>query len=101
MLRKTVLASLVVLVSAAATFAQEHAGAPADGSPHPIISHESSWAGVMLIIILGMFLTAGMIGFILNLMGLDQLPVAHSHDEPPGASGHHGKSGTVDRHDHH
>lgn len=98
---KIVSASLTVLLMATVTLAQEHAPAVADSAAHPLISHDSSWAGVMIIIILGMFLAAAVIGPIVRANTPDEVPPAHSHDEPPGSSGHHGKSGTVDRHDHH
>jgi hypothetical protein len=55
-----------------------------------------------------MFLSAAVIGPIVRLNMPEELPPpAHSHDEPPGTSHHHGASGTLnpppeaDLHEHH
>jgi hypothetical protein len=67
-----------------------------NAEPHPILSSNGSWVPIMLIIIGGMFLAAAVIGPIVRANMPEEIPPpAHSHDEPPGASHHHGKSGTV------
>ena len=63
---------------------------------HPVLSGNGSWVPIMLIVIGGMFLAAAVIGPIVRANMPEEVPPpAHSHDEPPGASHHHGKSGTV------
>jgi hypothetical protein len=74
----------------------------ADALPPPVISDDGSWAGAMVIIILlGFFLPAWVIGSIVHTETPEEVPPAHSHDEPPGASHHHGPGGTYteDPHD--
>ena len=69
--------------------------AHADEFPHPEVSHDGGWAGAMgVIIILCFFLPAAIIGPIVRANTPEEVPPAHSHDEPPGSSGHHGASGT-------
>ena len=83
-----------------ATGTEAAAHAPvADLQPHPTLSQDSSWAGGMIIIVLGMFLAAAVIGPIVRANTPEELPPAHSHDEPPGTSGHHSASGTIDTHE--
>lgn len=73
-----------------------------DTFPHPHISEDGSWAGVMVIVILlGFFLPAAVIGPIVRANTPEEVPVAHSHDEPPGSSGHHGHSGIPAEEPHH
>ena len=74
--------------------AQGHAEAAGE-APAPVVSEDGSWAGAMIIIILlGFFVPAAIIGFIVRTEAPEEVPPAHSHDEPPGASHHHGSSGT-------
>jgi hypothetical protein len=47
----------------------------------------------MLMVIGGMFVAAAVIGPIVRLNAPEEVPPAHAHDEPPGSSHHHGKSG--------
>jgi hypothetical protein len=94
---------LLVLSLTTAAIAQETALAHQDS--HPVLSIDSTWAGIMLILIIGaFFLPAAVIGPIVRALSPQEVPPAWSHDEPPGTSGHHGKSGTVDQnapeHDH-
>jgi hypothetical protein len=65
--------------------------------PHPRLSSDARWAGVMAFIIVpALFLAAAMIGsLVYSELPQEHPPVAHSHDEPPGGSGHHGPGGTV------
>jgi hypothetical protein len=73
----------------------------ADTFPHPHLSEDSHWAGPMAIIILAFFLAAAVIGPIVRADTPEEVPPAHSHDEPPGASHHHGSSGTHAEEPHH
>jgi hypothetical protein len=78
--------------------------AMASQDAHPLLSGDSTWAGIMLILIIGaFFLPAAVIGPIVRALTPHEVPPS-AHDEPPGSSGHHGKSGTVDHnepeHDH-
>jgi hypothetical protein len=66
-----------------------------DDVPHPTKSKDADWAGVVIIIVLGMFLAAAVIGPIVRANAPEEVPPAHSHDEPPGASHHHGHSGQL------
>lgn len=61
---------------------------------HPILTSNTNWVPIVLLLIglLG-FLAAAVIGPIVRLNMPEELPAAHSHDEPPGASHHHGASG--------
>jgi hypothetical protein len=65
--------------------------------PHPRLSSDARWAGVMAFVIVpALFLAAAMIGaLVYSEMPEDRPPVAHAHDEPPGTSHHHGPGGTV------
>jgi hypothetical protein len=82
---------------------QTHSGAGghADAAGHdegPVPPHEKSpvWAGVMLIVILALFVMAAVIGPVARAHApVMEMPPTHSHDEPPGASHHHGASGTI------
>ena len=102
------------LAMAGVVLAAEHAGAPhssghadvihaaEDSFPHPHISEDGGWAGAMVIVILlGFFLPAAVIGPIVRADTPEEVPPAHSHDEPPSASGHHGHSGTHAEEPHH
>lgn len=62
---------------------------------HPTIPQRADWAGATVIGILGMFLLAAAVGVGVRLNTPEEMPVTHSHDEPPGASHHHGPGGTV------
>lgn len=83
--------------------AQAHRENAAEEPPHPIIPAPATWAGVVVIGILAMFLAAVSVGVAVRANAAEEVPVAHSHDEPPGASHHHGAGGTIDsghRHEH-
>jgi hypothetical protein len=71
----------------------EHA---VDAAPHPMLPDPSeTWPGTTVIIIGAMFLAAAVVGPVVRANMPEEIPPAHSHDEPPGASHHHGKSGTL------
>jgi hypothetical protein len=67
----------------------------ADSMTHPQLTTDGEWAGIMVLAILGLFVCAVGAG-LANLNLQEQEPPMHSHDEPPGASGHHGPGGTLD-----
>jgi hypothetical protein len=74
--------------------AAEH-GENADVS-HPVVLEPGpTWPGQVVIVILGMFLAAAIVGPVVRANAPEEVPPAHSHDEPPGTSHHHGKSGTL------
>jgi hypothetical protein len=72
----------------------------ADTSPHPILPVDSTWAGVVVIVIIALFVAATAVGITVRFNAPEEVPPTHSHDEPPGTSGHHGATGTVDHHGH-
>ena len=84
---------------------QPHA-APQVAYPHPTLpGPKLVWPGTMLIWVGLMFFCAMIIGPLARMeMPPEVAPHTHSHDEPPGSSGHHGHSGTIQpgpEHDHH
>src|SRR4051812_25116184 len=79
---------------AAAPMAHEGAAMEApDNAPPPTLPHEADWTYTMVFVIALMFVGAMIIGPIVRASTPEEVPPAHSHDEPPGASGHHGHSG--------
>jgi hypothetical protein len=62
-----------------------------DADPHPILSADAAWAGALVIIILGTFLAAAVVGPIVRLEAPEAVPQAFSHHEDPS---HH--AGTED-----
>jgi hypothetical protein len=111
---KFAILAMMVLVGLLAirAMAQEHAqgagekggaahetSAEPDSSPHPVLPADARWAGsLMIVVLLGFFLAAAVVGPIVRAEMPQEIPPAHSHDEPPGTSGHHGKSGIPDSH---
>ena len=66
----------------------------ADAGPVPP-PHDHRWPGVLVFLILVMFFMAAVIGPIVRAQAPPEMPPTHSHDEPPGASHHHGHTGTI------
>ena len=67
----------------------------------PALPHDASWAGVMVIVILvGFFLPAAVIGPIARALAPEDEPDTHAHDEHGGSHGH-GHSDTAHAHGHH
>ena len=62
---------------------------------HPMLPPEAAWHGVTVVLILGSFALAAGVGVVVRLFSPEEVPAAHSHDEPPGTSHHHGPGGTV------
>ncbi len=94
---------LIVMGLATGALAQAHVeehpsdahSSRASAEAHPVITEDSTWAGVMLIVIIGgFFLPAAVIGPIARTLLPEDEPQATSHDEPPGSSHHHGPEGT-------
>lgn len=69
----------------------------ADSFPHPPLPEVTRWPHYVFSVIAAMFVVAVVIGPILRKESPQNLPpVTHSHDEPPGTSGLHGRTGTRD-----
>ena len=100
---------LVVIVGVAKPTAAADHGARADGEAathdthqgqsndgrQPELSKDSHWARWMVLTILILFAAAWGIGWVVRSQTPEEVPPAHSHDEPPGASHHHGASGQL------
>jgi hypothetical protein len=76
----------------------------AHGSAHEAGAHDAGpvvpdtrhrWPVPMVGIILISFFAALVIGLVVRAHAPPEMPPTHSHDEPPGASHHHGESGTI------
>src|SRR4051812_28149550 len=74
-------ASVAQQHAAPANHEAAHAAADADDSlPHPALPADGTWAGAMVIIILGMFLAAAAVGVTVRMNMPEELPPpAHSH----------------------
>ena len=67
-----------------------------DVGPVPPEHESKRWVGVVLILVATLFVLAAVIGPIVRAHAPPaEMPPTHSHDEPPGASHHHGSSGTI------
>ena len=55
------------------------------------------WVPTLLLVTAALFLAALITGPLIRLRQSD-MPPTHSHDEPPGSSGHHGTNGVYDTH---
>src|SRR3954471_3124237 len=76
----------------AATTPKHGAAAPHDDhATGPVYSADDHWAGKVIVGIAAMFLAAMVIGPAYRAHLPEEIPLTHSHDEPPGTSGHHGK----------
>ncbi len=73
-----------------------HSAAHVEGPtyPHPTLPGDARWAFPVVMLIAVLFVSAACIGWYIRLEMPEELPPTHSHDEPPGASGHHGHGGT-------
>jgi len=108
---RCILLLAILALFPAGLFAQATATQPAvaeltparfdEPEPQPMLSADASWAGTLLIVVAAMFVAAAFIGPMVRTEAPREVPVAHSHDEPPGSSGHHGKSGTIEEPHHH
>ncbi len=77
---------------------QHHAAEAEHAKQTPVVSHDTRWAGIVVMIVLALFFCAAVVGLLvrLNAPPEELPPPSHSHDEPPGASHHHGHGGTHD-----
>lgn len=90
------LAAGAIWIGLAASWAQAQVRVPMmDFAPHPQIVADREWAGVMVIAVIGLFITAAIVGPVVRANLPDELPPVHSYDEPPGTSGHHGPGGLM------
>src|SRR4051812_4948933 len=108
---RRVLAVAMLLLIAHVAFAQTREAAPAAtgesevstdagvaatvAESRPILDDDPYWTPIAFILIAMLFLSAAVIGPIVRLNMPEEIPPAHSHDEPPGTSHHHGASGTL------
>jgi hypothetical protein len=95
------LATALLLAIATASYAADEPAtrptATVDTFPHPVMPEPSRWPTYAFRAIGAMFFLAAVVGPIVRKSFPQDLPPAtHSHDEPPGTSGHHGRSGTKD-----
>ena len=67
-----------------------------DAPAAPVVSVETDWLRPALVVAAALFVAALLIGPIYRHSQPEEFLPTHSHDEPPGASHHHGVSGTVD-----
>jgi hypothetical protein len=79
---------LTAILASGPAWAQSNADTSNDDCPVLI---DAPWAGAAVIGIAGFFLAAMVIGPAVRV----HAPPTHAHDEPPGTSGHHGKSGMI------
>jgi hypothetical protein len=69
---------------------------PADRAPHPkFVAAGSPLPSTVAAIAAALFILAAVVGSLVRAMAPHEVPPTQSHDEPPGASGHHGRSGTL------
>ena len=65
----------------------EH-GAQQETTARPSLSADATWAGVVVIVILGLFAMAAAVGPIMRSEMVEEAPVSHGHDDPHHAHGH-------------
>jgi hypothetical protein len=85
-MKRAIIALLVCLPTWAA--ASEHDIVLPDNQPHPVLSNDSWWAGVMVILVLGMFLAALGVGIAVRLNPPDEPPPEPAHDDHAHGHGH-------------
>jgi hypothetical protein len=61
----------------------------ADGQ-HPAVPAQTTWAGVMVIIVVGLFVAAGAVGVVVRANAPDETPEADSHHDDSHDHGHDG-----------
>lgn len=81
----------------AATSPAEHAthATQVDSEPHPQLSQDANWVRPMVAAVVAVFLAAIPVGLVVRANMPQQMPAAHSHDEPAGSTEHdaHGSHG--------
>lgn len=78
-MKKAIVLLILCLASWGLAADPEH-GAVADKQPHPQLSQDGSWAGVMVILVLGMFALAAGVGVVVRLNTLEE-PPPDAHDD--------------------
>jgi hypothetical protein len=63
-----------------------HAASP---DHRPTLPSESPWPGILIILILGMFLAAAIVGPVVRYHAPEEVPAASSHDEHGGGAHRH------------
>ena len=105
-MKRLMLPLMLAMIVMTAARAADHHTAPTtsaathgiDHSPHPKASTDPHWVKDLMWTIAILFAAAALVGGIVRANMPEEVPVSHAHDEPPGSSGHHGSSGTVDPH---
>jgi hypothetical protein len=91
-------------VGAAGREESAHDASAHDASAHEDAAHDAGpvvpdtrhrWPAPTVFVIGISFFMALVIGLIVRAHAPPEMPPTHSHDEPPGASHHHGESGTI------
>ncbi len=82
---------LFAVPAAADELAADAAPSAAAADSHPILSSNDAWAGVVIIVVIGAFLAAAVIGPIVRVELPEAVPKAFSHHEDP--SHHSGLEG--------
>jgi hypothetical protein len=72
---------------------------PAADVVEPALPANLRWAKELGMGIAALFVAALVVGGFVRRELPEEVPPSHSHDEPPGSSGRHGISGTIDRND--
>jgi hypothetical protein len=93
MRRSSIIAGVFLAAALASGGVAAAQGSAETGNDDAPVLIDAPWAGAVVIGIAGVFLMAGVIGPAVRI----HAPPTHAHDEPPGTSGHHGKTGTVQR----
>src|SRR5437879_2730405 len=88
--------TLLILSLASTALATEESASAPKATDGPVLSADASWATNMVLMVGAMFLAAMVVGPLVRATAPREVPPAHSHDEPPGTSGHHGPGGTRD-----
>jgi len=96
MVRPVALLVLLLLLATAAHAADARKGPGDPRVTGPVLSADDRWANRLLVGIGVMFAAAVLIGPAYRAHLPEEIPLTHSHDEPPGSTGLHGMTGAVD-----
>jgi hypothetical protein len=97
MVRPVALLVLLLLVLGSAAPAADAREGPGDPRvTGPVLSADDRWVGKVLAGVGVMFAAAVLIGPAYRAHLPEEIPLTHSHDEPPGSTGLHGMTGAVD-----
>ena len=88
-----VAAAAVLLASGSVALAQNGSDATGDDQTvdvsQPILAQRSTWIVDVLGAAAGLFLLAAVLGPVIRINIPPELPIIHSHDEPPGSAPKH------------